>query len=111
MTPKKAKGEGEKTMSEIPGIGKDLRWWHGLTGVSGAALVAVIAANWPNAALIAAGFAGIGIGQWIDHQLESTILPGMIGTRFVRNNTLPGLTFTAAGGVSIVVGIIKGLAG
>jgi hypothetical protein len=94
----------------IPGIGKDLHWWHALTGVSAAALVACITRDWPNGATIAAGFCAIGIGEWMNHPLQTSVIPlQAVITGHPRKNYPLGIAFVIAGGIAAVVGAIRAL--
>jgi hypothetical protein len=93
---------------DIPGIGKDLHWWHGLTGVGGASLVACIAAGWPNGALMAAGFSGVGIGQWIDHKIQTEIHPRWQITSYPWNPSPAGVGFTVCGVLAVLFGVWRG---
>lgn len=66
------------------------------------------------ALLISLGVILIGIGEWINHPLQTRILPPgehypgwLQGSGYVRRNTLLGLLFDCFGIVLIVIGIIK----
>lgn len=94
----------------IPGIGKDLYWWHALTGISATALVACITRDWPNGATIAAGFCAIGLGEWINHPLQTSVIPlQAIITSYPRSNAPLGIAFVVAGLIAIVVGSVRAL--
>lgn len=98
---------------EIPGIGEGFRWWHAITGVSAAALIACIGRDWPNGAVIAAGFVGIGIGTWAMH-------PNQTKTWWERGHLMAsqgpiyqpswsGWGIVIAGGLAIAQGVVKSL--
>lgn len=94
----------------IPGIGKDLHWWHGLTGVAAAALLGCIARDWENGAIIAAGFCGIGIGSWIDHPLRTRLLsPSTKIVGHVFRVSVLGLAFDILGTTAVAVGVWRGI--
>ncbi len=93
----------------IPGIGKDLHWWHALTGVAATSLLACIAQGWPNGAAIAAGFCGIGLGEWTNHAKQQRINGPYIITGFPRNNSPIGIAFDLAGLATVAAGIIRSL--
>lgn len=96
-------------MVEIPGIGKDLEWWLGLTGVAAVSLVAAIAAGWQNAALMAAGFAGIGVGQWMDHPLLTKLHPRFKITSYPFHPSVPGVALTVIGAGAALYGAVRAI--
>jgi len=98
---------------DIPGIGKDFRWWHAITGVSAAALLACIARDWPNGATIAAGCCAIGIGTWINHpeyteiRREFGAIIEVSGPRWQRS--LVGDVIIVGGGIAALLGAARAI--
>jgi len=59
--------------------------------------------------LVSLGAILIGIGEWINHPLRTTVVPGWIGTSYPRINTWSGNLFDLTGVICVSVGIVKTL--
>jgi hypothetical protein len=93
-------------------------WYHlfialGILGIGASATVDLKGIQNAHALLVSLGVLLIGIGEWINHPLQTAILPanylyggGKI-TGYPRNNSFLGVAFDVAGVALFAVGVWK----
>jgi hypothetical protein len=94
------------------------QWWHAITVFGAAASIAALAAPIDKlikgpVLLLALGMFFCGIGEWINHPLQTFLMPqsasfpaGVITGHPRRNSPIGGL-FNAVGLIMLAVGLVK----
>jgi len=82
-------------------------WWHAFTILGGAGMIGAFAFHSDRAIQRDAFFAffGIflfGVGQWINHPIKQTLIPGGILTAHHRHSSFLGICFELLGGIIFV---------
>lgn len=77
-------------------------WWHAFTVVGACGMVASLAVkdgviSQREAFLLFLSFFLFGVGQWINHPMQKTLIPGAILTSYDRHPKILGLIFEVFG--------------
>jgi hypothetical protein len=82
-------------------------WWKLLAAAGATIVVASIAVKFTPTIFLGLGLLACGIGEWIDHPLQTKIGQGFKITGYPRSPSILGVVLDGVGIVLAIVGLIK----
>jgi hypothetical protein len=82
-------------------------WWKLLAAAGAAVLVASIAVKSTPTIFLGLGLLACGVGEWIDHPLQTRLGHGFKITGYPRSPSILGVLLDCLGAILLIVGLIK----